>query len=257
MAALALLSACGRRPSGIQPIFVEGRAVTMAGDTAYALTGGGRSGLWIKSLLTGESREIGAQILKSPAHAQWFNGDWYVSDVENGKSVIVVLGADGTLKRRIPADRHTDASHQFAVLPDGRLILEGRGGKLIALQDDKESTFVVTEQSSRTGLLIAASGGVIHAIPDQYVTLYNEFGHIRWRIDWPWASTAFISDLSVDGNARVHVIAGVPSQGTFVVYTLSTQTGEAVRWSIPGRAATFTVDPLGRLEPGKAEDWTN
>lgn len=251
-----MLSNCGRGTSGIQPIFVEGRAVTMAGDSAYALTGTARASLWIKNLVSGQSREIGGGILQSPAHAQSVNGDWYVSDVENGKAVIVIFGPDGSLKRRIPLDRHTDASHQFAVLPDGRIVIEGRGGKLVALQGDKVTTFAVTEQSSRTGLLIAASGGVIHAVPDQYVTLYNEFGHIRWRIDWPWAGTAFISDLTVDANARVHVIAGVPNQGTFIVYTLSTQTGEVVRWSIPGRAATFTVDPLGRLEPGEAADWT-
>jgi hypothetical protein len=255
-AALAVLSACGRGPSGIQPIFVEGRAVATAGDSLYALTGAARPDLWVKNQASGQSRELGSGVLKSPAHAQWHGGEWYVSDVENGKAVIVVLGPDGSLRRRIPLGRHSDTPHQFAVLPDARIVVEGRGGRLIALRGDTTATFAVTGQSSRTGLLIGASGGVIHAVPDQYITLYNEFGHIRWRIDWPWAGTAFVTDLSVDGNARVHAIAGVPSQGTFVVYTLSTQTGEVVRWSIPGRAATFTVDPLGRLEPGKAEDWT-
>ena len=251
-----MLSACQRGPSGIQPIFVEGRAVTMAGDSLYAFTLSGRAELLVRNRMNGQTALIGKGVLHSPAHAQWFANEWYVSDVDNGKSLIVVLAPDGALRRRIPLERVTDTPHQFAVLQDGRIVVEGRSGKLVALKGNAASTFAVTEPSSRTGLLVAAAGGVLHAVPDQYITLYNEFGHIRWRIDWPWANTAYVSDLSVDYNGRIHVIAGVPSQGTFVVYTASPQTGEIVRWSIPGPKATFTVDPLGRLEPDEGGKWT-
>lgn len=230
--------------------------MTVGGDSLYALTRSGRPGLLLRNILTGRAREVGAGVLHSPAHVQWLGDEWYVSDVEDGKPEIAVLAPDGALRRRIALTGVTGTPHQFAVLPGGRVVVEGRGGKLVELQGNSVKTFAVTEQSNRTGLLIAASGGVVHAVPDQYITLYNEFGHIRWRIDWPWAETAFVSDLSVDYNTRIHVIAGVPSQGTFVVYTVSTQTGEVLRWSIPGPKATFTVDPLGRLEPDDAGKWT-
>lgn len=252
--ALALF-ACGRQATRTQPIFVEGRAVTMAGDSLYALTLSGRPELLVRSRRTGRATLIGTGVLHSPAHVQWFDNEWYVSDVDNGKAVIVVLAPDGTLRRRIPVDQWTDTPHQFALMPDGRIILEGRAAKLVALKGGTASTFKVTEPSSKTGLLVAASGGVLHAVPDRYITLYNEFGNIRWRIDWPWARTAYVTDLSVDYNGRIHVIAGVPSQGTFLVYTVSTQTGEVVRWSIPATKATFTVDPLGMLEPADAGAW--
>lgn len=256
LVALALLPACGRQPSGIQPIFVEGRAVTIAGDSVYAMTLSGRPNLLLRNILTGRTHELGAGVLHSPAHVQWVSGEWYVSDVEEGKPEIVVLTADGALRRRIRLTGVTDTPHQFAVLPGGRVVLEGRGGRLVELDGNSAKTFALTEASNRTGLLVAASGGVVHAVPDQYITLYNEFGHIRWRIDWPWAETAFVTDLCVDFNTRVHAIAGVPSNGTFVVYTMSTQTGEVLRWSVPGPKATFIVDPLGRLEPDEAETWT-
>lgn len=256
LAALTLVSACRSRPASTQPIFVEGHGVTMAGDSLYAVTLSGLPGLLLRDRATGHGRMIGTAVLHSPAHAQWFEGEWYVSDVENGRAEIAVLAPDGTLKRRIALSRVTDTPHQFAILAGGEIVVEGRGGKLVMIKGDAVSTYAVTESSGRTGLLIAASGGVLHAIPDRYITLYNGFGHIRWRIDWPWAKTAFVSDLSVDYNARIHVIAGVPREGTFIVYTLSTQTGEVVRWSIPGPRATFTVDVLGNLEPTDSAEWT-
>ena len=199
---------------------------------------------------------IGADVLHNPAHAQWVAGEWYVSDVDNGKPEIVVLTRDGALKRRITLSRWSDTPHQFAVMPDSSIVIEGRGGKLLSLKGETVSTYDTTGAGNRTGLLVAASGGVLYAIPDKTITLYNGFGHVRWRIDWPWASTAFVSDVAVDYNNRVHFIAGVPRDGTFVVYTLSNTSGEAVRWSIPGPKATFTVEAFGNLEPADATQWT-
>ncbi|MSR05909.1 MAG: hypothetical protein EXR93_02380 [Gemmatimonadetes bacterium] len=257
--ALSLLlgiPSCGGRASSIQPIFVEGHAVTMAGDSLFAVTLSGQPGLLIRNRATGKGQMIGTAVLHNPAHAQWFDGTWYVSDVENGRPEIAVLAADGTLKERIALGGVTNTPHQFAVMPGGEIVVEGQGGKLVMLKGGKTSTYAETESSGRTGLLVAAGGGVVHGIPDKYVTLYNGFGHIRWRIDWPWAKTAFISDIAVDYNGRIHLIGGVPRDGTFVVYTLSTATGEVVRWSIPGPKATFTVNVPGNLEPTDAAQWT-
>jgi hypothetical protein len=188
---------------------------------------------------------------------QWHDGLWYVSDVENGRSLIVMLGLDGQPRGRIPLGRLTETPHQFAILPNGQIVVEGSGGVLVAMAGDSAGTFAITERSAKTGLLIGAAGGVLHAIPDQYITLYNEFGRIRWRTDWPWASTAYVADVAVDAHGRIHVIAGVPRDGTFVVYTLSSQTGEVVRWSTPGPAATFVVDRLGEIRPDDPKRWVS
>ena len=255
-AVLVVIAGCQARQAGIEPIFVEGRPVTMAGDARFAMTLSGRPGLLVRDRASGRVATLAADVLHSPRHVQWVGNDWYVSDVDNGKPEIVVLGLEGAFKQRIPLGQFTDTPHQFAVLPGGRLIVEGRGGKLLELTNGKVSTFAATDPASKTGLLVAVAGGVLHAVPGKHITLYNEFGHVRWQLDWPWAETAFISDVAVDYNTRIHVIAGVPSNGTFVVYTLSPQTGEVVRWSIPGPKATFTVDPLGNLKPGEAKEWT-
>jgi len=95
----------------------------------------------------------------------------------------------------------------------------------------------------------AAEGGAVQALPGKHITLYNEFGHIRWRIDWPWRETAYVNDLTVDAQGRIHVIAGIPSEKNFVVYSLAAVTGEVVRWSTPGPYASFNVDYLGEIRP--------
>jgi hypothetical protein len=255
-ALLAAAVACDASP-GVDPIFVEGRAVAPAGDSLIALTFSGRPEVLVRRRARlADARTLGRGTLHSPAHVQWLNGEWFVSDVDNGRPVLVVFGADGQLRRRIDAGRHTATPHQFAVLPDGRVVVEGTPGTLIVLAGDSVATFAITGQSGKTGLLLAASGGVLHAVPDKYLTLYNEFGRIRWRQDWPWASTAYIADLAVDPSGRIHAIAGVPSSGTFVVYTLSNQSGEVTRWSEPGPVATFVVEPLGEIRPDDAKRWT-
>lgn len=255
-AALTALAACGATPLAIDPVFVGGRAVAVAGDSLIALTSPGEAEVLVRHRRTGRTRHLGSGLLHSPMHVQWSDGAWYVSDVDNGKPLLVVLESDGTLRRRIPVQDFTETPHQFAILPDGRIILEAPRRSLVALTGDSVTTFAITDPSSKTGLLIAASGGVLHAVPNRYLTLYNGFGHIRWRLDWPWAETAYITDLSADSQGRIHVIAGVPSNGTFIVYTLSPQTGEVVRWSKPELKPTFMVDRLGKIDSDDPERWT-
>lgn len=205
----------------------------------------------------GEVRELGAGILHSPWHIQWSNGEWYVSDIEDGKPSVVVLSQTGELRRRIALERYTITPHQFAVLPDGRIVVEAPDARLLAVAGDSSSVFTVTERAAKTGLLVAASGGVLHAVPDRYITLYNQFGHIRWRLEWPWARTAYVTEIAIDPQSRIHVLAGVPNDGTFIVYSLSNLTGEVVIWSLPSRKPTFIVDRLGQIKPTEAEKWIN
>jgi hypothetical protein len=255
-AALCLLiAACSPSGQGVDPLFLEGRAVTAAGDSLLAVTRSGRPGILVHNRKTSRSVDLGAAALRSPSHVQWANGEWFVSDIQNGKPSLVVLGPGGELRRRIALDRFTSTPHQFAVLPDGRIVVEAPDGNLLAVNSDSSPVFAVTERGSKTGLVVAASGGVLHAVPERYITLYNAFGHLRWRIDWPWARTAFVTEITIDPQNRIHVLAGVPSDSSFIVYSLSSQTGEVVTWSKPARAPTFVVDKLGALKADDAGKW--
>ncbi len=246
--------ACG--PSlAVDPIFIEGRSVSSAADSLIAMTRAGLPGILVRRRRGGEVRELGAGTVRSPVLVQWENGQWYVSDIDTGKPAIVVLSPAGALIRRIPVERYTTTPHQFAVLPDGRIVVEAPDGTLLALEGDTSSVFTVTGHAPKTGLLIAVAGGVLHAVPDKYLTLYNQFGHIRWRLDWPWARTAYISQITLDPQGRIHVLAGVPRDSTFIVYTLSNQTGEVVIWSPPARKPTFIVDRLGQIKADNPEKW--
>lgn len=256
LAALAAGLACGPSTVAVDPIFVNGRAVAAAGDSVIAVTVPGANYLLVRRRAGGEPVKVGAGHLQGPVHIEWHGGRWFVSDVENGRAVIAVFGADGALSGRRTLGGLTDTPHQFAVLPDGRVVVESREGSLLALSGDSVATFALTDRSAKTGLLIGAGGGVLHAIPDKWLTLYNEFGRIRWRQPWPWASTAYVSDLVVDAHGRIHVIAGVPRSSTFIVYTLSSQSGEVTRWSTPGPSSTFIVDRLGEIKPDDPRKWT-
>jgi hypothetical protein len=243
--------ACGPSRPPPQPIFLDGRAVAAVGDTQLAFT---RSGLPIVLLASPRrpaqvTDSLGKGELHSPLQMQFAAGRWYVSDIENGRPSIAVFAQHGRLERRIDLARLAAVPHQFGVLPDGRIIVEGLDGRLLALTGDSTTTFVDVRAGTRSGLLTAASGGVVHAMPGKHITLYNQFGHIRWRIDWPWRETAFATDLTVDANGRIHLLAGVPSDKTFIVYTLSSTTGEVVRWSVPGPSASFVVDHYGEIKP--------
>lgn len=251
----ALLAACGAPSSSEDLIFVDGRATAVAGDSLLALTRQGIASILTHDRRTGALDTIGTDVLKSPHHIQEHNGRWYVSDAEDGRPSIAVFSADGQLEQRIPLERIAPVAHQFALLPDGRIVTEASDGRLAVLTDDAASTFAITERGSRTGFVIAAQGGVIHAVPDRAITLYNELGNIRWRLSWPWYEGAFVSDLAVDTHGRIHVLAGEQGRNVFRVFTLSPVTGEVVRWSVPGPSATFVVDRLGQILPDSADRW--
>ncbi len=256
VAGIVLLAACGR-PTTLRPVFVDGRAVHQADDSTLGLTREGTPGLLVVNVATGASDTLGTDILSSPFHVQSHDGRWYVSDIDDGRSSIAVLSVDGELVTRIDLTGVTVAHHQFALLPDGRIVLEAPDQRLAMLDGDSLTTFALTEGAMRTGLLVAAGGGVLHAVPDHTITLYNALGNIRWRVEWPWAETAFVSDLSVDGQGRPHVIAGIPSEGdgVFIVFSLAKDTGEVDRWSAQGRFATFVVNWLGEVRPDSTSEW--
>lgn len=245
MLAALFLTACDVQLAS-HPIFADGRATAPAGDTLYAVTRPGLAGFELVDRRTGTTDTLALSQLVSPLHVEFARGRWYVSDVDQGRPSVAVFTADGRLERKYDLRPLGAVPHQFAVLPDSRLIVE-TPGRLLVLAGDSAATFIEYPQSPKSGLLVSANGGVVHALPDRHITLYNEFGNVRWRLDWPWLETAFVTDLSVDSNGRIHVIAGVPSDGTFIVYNLSGITGEVVRWSVPGPYASFTVDHFGEI----------
>ncbi len=236
-------------------IFLDGRAVAPAGDSVLAITRAGLGGVLLRNQWTGKIDTLGAGNLVSPHHVQWATDKWFVSDVSDGRPAIVVFARDGSRERRIELDGVASAPHQFAVLPDGRIIVESPSGQLLALEGADTSMFALTQQSPRSGFLVAARGGVLHAIPDRTITLYNALGRIRWRLEWPWAESAFVADLAVDSQGRPHVLAGQAGRDGFVVFGISPETGEIGRWSEDGPYATFVVRPLGNIQPDSAGRW--
>lgn len=254
--AAGALSACGPSRPLPQPIFIDGRAVAPIGDSLVAFTQVGVPGVLVADRRTRAVVDtIGAGALHSPLQLQLLEDRWYVSDIDEGRPSIAIFtsaGAAGALERVISLARFGATAHQFAVLPDGRIVIEAPGGELLALSGDSTARFSTYQPGPRTGFLLGASGGVFHAVPDRHLTLYNAFGNIRWRRNWPWAATAFITDLSVDANGRIHVLAGVPSESTFIVFTLTAADGEVVRWSEYARGASFTIDYLGEVRADTA-----
>jgi hypothetical protein len=246
---------CGAPRASVDLIFVNGRAVASAGDTLLGITSPGINGLVVRDRRTGAVDTIGGDWLTSPQHVQELDGYWYVSDVANGRTSVVQLAADGSLERRIALDTLVTAPHQFAVLPDGRLVVESPRSELLVLTEEGVKPFALVEAGRRTGLLVAARGGVVHAVPGRAITLYNAQGNIRWRLDWPWRDAAFVSDLAVDAHGRIHVIAGEEGRDGFVVFSLSPVTGEVVRWSEFGPSATFVVNRMGVIRPDSARNW--
>jgi hypothetical protein len=251
--ALALTAGCGAPAATHEPIFLAGRAVVPAGDSLYAVTTRDPAALLLYDRAGRAVDTLGRDVLRSPDHVQAVPGGWYVSDLADGRPVIAALRGDGTLERTIPLDLAATA-HQFAVLPDGAIVVETRDGRLVALRGDSVALFAAVEIGPRPSLLLGAGGGVLHAVPDRHITLYNGFGNIRWRIDWPWASTAYISDVGQDSRGRIHAIAGVEATNTFIAYTFEEGTGEIIRWSEETKEGSFLVDWVGEIEPA-GEDW--
>ena len=251
----ATLTACQSRLERSELIFVDGRAVAPAIDSIYAFTALGQPGVLLHFRHTGVLDTLGAAELSSPVQTQWIDGTWYVSDVIEGRPSIVLFDSDGTVIDRVDLGGFASAPHQFAVLPDGRIIVETTDGRLAALDGDSLLTFALTETGPRTGLVVAARGGVLHAVAGRTVTLYNGQGNIRWRIEWPWDDTIYAVDLAVDADGRTHLLAGQEIAGSFIVFGFSPTTGEVVRWSREGPAGTFVVGRMGEIYPDSASNW--
>ena len=248
LALIALVAGCGVNSTD-DLIFVDGRAVAFAGDSLLALTRQGSTEIEVRNRSTGEVTTHAGNLLASPHHLQEFDGQWYASDVVDGRAMIIVFSDQWERVREIGVDSVASVPHQFAVLQDGSIVVEGVDGRLLALHDDSISTFAVVEHSTRNGMIVAAQGGVLHAIPGQTITLYNALGNLRWRQEWPFHDGAFVTDLSVDANGRVHIMAGEEGTNVFYAFTLSPITGEAVRWTAASEVATFVVKTLGEIKP--------
>lgn len=240
-------------------IFADGRAVAPIGDTAMAFAVDDPPSVLRLDLLEHGTDTVGQDILVSPVHVQAVGDELYVSDIRDGDPSIVIFDAEGNAERRIDVGEFTPTPHQFAVLPDKRIVLIGRDQQLVALAGDSLEIFALTEAGPRPSLLLGALGGVLHAVPDRAITLYNGFGNVRWRVDWPWAESAFVTDLAIDALGRLHVIAGITGTGQeqFIVYSLVPQTGEVTRWSQEGPSATFVAQRLGNVVPANLSDWIN
>lgn len=249
--AAGALYACGASGQPTQPIFINGRAVLPVGDSLVAFTQAGVPGVLVAGRRTRAVGDtVGAGVLHSPVQLELLEDRWYVSDIDQGRPSIAIFTSGGErLERVMPLARFGATPHQFAVLPDGRVVIEAPAGQLLALTGDSAARFSTYQPGPRTGFLLGAAGGVFHAVPDRHLTLYNAFGNIRWRRNWPWAETAFITDLAVDAQGRIHVLAGVPGDGTFIVFTITPADGEVVRWSEYARGASFTIDYLGHVRP--------
>lgn len=248
-------SSCKSNSKSLGLIYLNGRAVEPAGDSVLAMTTQGLGGLILYHMTTGAVDTIAAGVLTAPVHVQFVNARWYVSDLVENRPSIAVLSWSGELEREFDLEDLASSPHQFAVLPDERVIVQTTDGELVALGGDSVTTFALVETSQRPGLLAGIAGGVLHMVPLVHITFYNEFGHIRWRLPWQWAETAYFTDITTDMNGRIHIIAGIPSDEEFVVYTLGRNDGEILRWSRPGPYATFTVLRNGSFRPDSAENW--
>ena len=241
------LLGCDVPAATFEPIFLDGRAVAPSGDSLFAVVERDAGAVVVYGPLGRVRDTIGIGVLQNPGRIQAEGGDWYVSDVVDGDPVIVVFRHDGSVERRIPLAGYTNRAHQFAVLPDGGVVVEGLDGRLVTLRGDSVETFAAVEIGNRPSLILGVDGGVLHAIPDKTITLYNGFGHIRWRVEWPWAETAFVSDIGQDSRGRIHIIAGVAQSNTFIAYSMTPASGEVVRWSEPSTEGSFLVDRLGKI----------
>jgi hypothetical protein len=250
-----LLAGCGAASSSRDLIFVDGRALASAGDSVLAITRQGHPSILLRDRTTGAVFTRGEHALRSPFQVQELNGRWYVSDVSENEEWIIVFDAQWEVLNRLRIDTLSLAPHQFAVLPDGRIVLEVGDGRLGYLEDGTLTTFAEYESASRTGFLVAASGGVLHAVPDVAVTLYNAQGNVRWRHPWDWREDVYVSDLAVDARGRMHMLVGESNGNTFVCFSFAHATGEVLRWSEPGPAATFSIDRMGEILPDSIGRW--
>lgn len=247
-------AACGPRSRGHDLVFFAGRAVAPVGDSLFVVALP-TAGAVLALDRHGRTDTLGAAVLTSPRRIQVLGDTWYVSDVDSSGPSVVALAPDGTLRRRVRLRGITPLPHQFAALDDGSIVVEAPDRRLVRVRRDSVTTFAVTDQGPRPSLVAGANGGVLLAVPNHWITLYNAFGTIRWRIEWPWRETAYVNDVAVDATGRIDIIASVPANGTFVVYTIAASTGEILRWSAPQARSTFVVDQLGAISPADSIAW--
>lgn len=250
--ALLLLSACNPPITNRSPVFIAGRPVAAIGDTVFGVAAAGGPVIVLRA--SGIPDTIGRGALEDPFAIQRSGDAWWVSDVREGLPAVVRL-ARSAPPITIPLGREAVQPHQFAVLPDGGLVYEVADHRLVVRRGDSVATFAVVERGDRPSLLTAASGGALHAVPGKHITLYNAFGHVRWRITWPWVETAHMAAATVDPRGRIQLLSGVADEGTFIVYTIEPSSGEITRWSVPDSNATFTVDRLGDVSVAGRQYW--
>ncbi|UCG86959.1 MAG: hypothetical protein JSW71_24225 [Gemmatimonadota bacterium] len=256
LGSLILISvACEVPGPDLEPVFVDGRAVAPSGDTLLAITAPGMPGVLLYDRRDGTKQWMGVDELSSPAHVQWSEGHWYVSDVNDGLALVTVFTPDGRLADRLDLASHAAVAHQFAVLPGGQIIVETADDRLVAIRGDSVVTFALIDESPRTGMLVAARGGVLHVVPNRTLTLYNGLGKIRWRKEWPWVESLFLTDLAVDSRGRPMILAGLEGRDGFVVYGLDAITGEVIIW-MEGPTATFSIRKYGDIQPDTPSNWT-
>ena len=246
-----MLVACERSVARPSPVFVEGRAVAPAGDSLYGIAA--PSGPLLLMGGNGVVDTLGVGVLRDPVTVQFTLDRWWVSDIASGQPGVVRLGGTDTLRLSLGPD--AAQPHEFAILPDGGLVYETRDQRLVVQRGDSTTTFAVVQVGDRPSLVVGAVGGVLHAVPGRHVSLYNAFGNVRWRIEWPWVETAHISAIAVDARSRIHVLSGVADEGTFIVYTIESTNGEVTRWSVPDSNATFVVDRLGEVTSDTRGRW--
>ena len=76
-----------------------------------------------------------------------------------GYGTIMVFDAEWEILDRIRIDTLGATPHQFAVLPDGRIVLEGSEAHLLVLGAGTMETFAIFDAGQRSGLLTAAMVG--------------------------------------------------------------------------------------------------
>lgn len=261
MLVVGAVVACESTTQNWDPVFLDGRAVAAAGDTLLAFTRTADASITVRDRRTGAVYSRGASALASPYQVQELGGRWYVSDSRAGKYRIVVFSSDWDLQREIPLDDLNSVPHQFAVLPDGRIVLEANDTTLVAVGTDPNNSvevFTHIDADARPGMLLAANGGVVYAAPGTSVILFNEHGNVRWNAQWRWNDpNAFLANLAVDWRGRIHALLGGDQNGTFRIFTLGRDSGEPIRWSEPSATPSFVVGRLGELEPDSTATWVH
>ncbi|MDH5803707.1 MAG: hypothetical protein OEZ54_00885 [Gemmatimonadota bacterium] len=254
---MLFLTACEGPADSLGLVFLDGRAVAAMGDSLLVMTAEGVSGVLLYDIRNETLDTIAEETLNQPVHIEIGPDRWYVSDTRGASARIAVLNFDGTLDRWIELAGISRLAHQFALLPDQRIVVQSPDGQLIFAEasDDSAEVFALTDLGVRPNLMAGVAGGVFQAVQGHHMTLYNEFGNIRWRTDWPWAETAFFTDIAVDRQERIHLLAAVPNEEIFLAYTVGRTDGAIIRWSEDGTYATFTVERNGRYRPDSTVAW--